>query len=216
MKSLNDRIWCGDFEIVTENERPYFNFLKNISSIADNIVLIDSINESWVRENDKEINIRLSYEAQEQTHVIWTKRRGDFLNMDVLFLLNKQLNLVERKFECSHQEESVYFINNYEKIKLEEKGVIFKQTDSLLQFDFVFYNVIMNLETEENDFTYEMIAELACNIEGYHNSNWQKNEFKLFQDTIKSRLLAKMNWQKVTRKGINTEKLYEFANKIIA
>ena len=189
--------------------------MKNISSIADNIILMDSIKESWFRADDEEINIRITYESLHQTHIIWTKRRGDFLNVDVLFLLNKQLNLFEYKFECSYPEESVYFINKYEKIKLEDQGVIFEQKDSLLQFDFAFYNIIMNLETEENDFTYEMIAELARTIEEYYNSNWQKKEFKLFQDALRSKLQTKINWQKIAEKGLNIDKLYEFANKVI-
>ncbi len=213
MKSLNDRIWCGDFEIVTESERPYFKFLKNSSSIADDVVLIKSINESWFRDHDEGINIRITYESQHQTHIIWTKRHGDLLNIEVLYLLNKQLNLVEYKFESSHREQSVYFINATEKIILENQGVIFDQTGSLLHLDFVFYNVIRNLETEENDFTYELIAELACNIEEYYNSNWQKKEFKLFQEAIKSKLLDKINWQRVTERQIDIDKLYDFAKK---
>lgn len=77
----------------------------------------------------------------------------------------------------------------------------------------MFYNVIRNLETEENDFTYELIAELACNIEEYYNSNWQKKEFKLFQEAIKSKLLDKLNWQRATERQIDIDKLYDFAKK---
>ncbi len=193
MKSLNDRIWCGDFEIVTESEKPYYIFMKNISSIDDNIILMDSIKESWFRVNDREVNIRINYESQNQIHIIWTKRHGGILNMDVLLLLNKQLKLTEYKFECSHQEDSVYFINNAEKRNLEDKGVVFEQQGSLLQFDFVFYNIMMNLDFEENDFTYEMIAELTENVEEYYNNHWQKKDFKIFQESLRSKLLDKIN-----------------------
>jgi hypothetical protein len=124
------------------------------------------------------------------------------------------LKLAEYKFECSHQEESVYFINNSEKRNFEDQGVVFEQQGSLFQFDFMFYNILMNPDFEENDFAYEMIAELTYNIEEYYNNNWQKKEFKIFQESLKSKLLDKINWQKATEKRIDTDKLYEFANKI--
>lgn len=211
MKSLNDRIWSGDFEVVIQSKKPYCNFLKNISSICGNIFLPQSIEENWFTENNKDINIKISYEWKNQTHIVWTKRRGDFLNIEILFFLNRQLNLFEYKFEISYDEESVYFIHESEKIKLEEKGILFEKPDSKLQFDFLFYNIIMNLENEENDFTYEMISELASTIEEYCNHNSHKKDFKLFRENLKSRLLSKINWAKVAEKGMNIDKLYEFA-----
>gem|GEM_PF-4576099 len=39
----------------------------------------------------------------------------------------------------------------------------------------------MNLETEENDFTCEMIAELSSTIEEYYNSNCQKKRLNSFK-----------------------------------
>lgn len=215
MKLPDKRIWCGDFETVVESERPYFAFLKILSALADDLVLIDGITEDWFYESDNDINIRITYTCQNQTHVVWTKRRGDFLNMEVLFLLNKQLELSDYRFESSHGEESVYFIDASEKTMLAEQGVVFEETSPLLQFDFMFYNILMSLETGENDFTYKMLAEMALHIEAYHEANWQKKDFKLFQDTLKSKVLAKVNWDKITEYRIDADKLYAFANKSV-
>lgn len=213
MKTVKERTWSGDLEIVYEESKPYKFLLEKLSSIASPVLQFENIHEEWFRDANGEIDIQTIYTSAHQSHSFWTERRGDYLNMNVLFLMNLQLKLTKYKFEYSYEQESVYFINAHEKLKLQDEGVVFEEYEAQQLFDFILYNILEDLNRESNNFTYELIKLLTNELEEYHHRNWSQKTFSNVQDIIRTNLLSKLNFEKTAEMGIEVEKLYAFTEK---
>jgi hypothetical protein len=212
MKSLNSRIWCGDLEIVYATESPYVHLFQNLASLANDVLFLESIHEYWADEPNETINIKIEYTIDNTLHTIWTLRSSDFLNLELLFLLNKQLNLTEYKFEYSHKSESIYFITGAEKMELEKEGIVFNSTDTASYFRFILHNLLMNLRAGENDFTYTLVDELNQHAIAFSQRDAENREYKKIREFIRREVLANLNWEKAIEKGIATDKLFKLVN----
>jgi hypothetical protein len=212
MKLLNKRKLQDDFEKVYEINSPYVNFLKKLHSMAQDVIRFEEIEEIWYRKNGL-IHIKISYQSQGETHIIWVEKKSDFIEMSLLFLINKQLNLSEYKFEYTSNQDCVYFMSDIEKELKKRNGVVFEEHNMLNKFSFMAYNVAMNLETEPNKFTYEMIADLAQNSSEYYRQNYQNNNSKDIQAYLQSKILEKINWNEALLSKIDISKLYELVAK---
>jgi len=211
MKSIENRIWCGDFEIVNEDNKPYTKLFTALSAMLENDSIISDIKETWNRNGD-EIDIKISYLSGDKTYNIRTKRSGDYFNMDVLFLLNTQIKFPGYKFEGSYTKECIYFINDSEKIKLENEGIVFEEQNFLQQFEFIAYNVAHSLKESAEEFTFYLVNELNDHIEAYYNIMSQKRSYKNMQDTIRLNILEKIDWKRAAESGLRTDNLYKFVN----
>jgi hypothetical protein len=212
MKPIQERTWCNDFEIVYEEGNAYCILFKNLSIISQPDFSFEHITENWFRNNGEGPDIKISYTFENKEFVLWTPKKGDYLHLDILYVLNKQVKFSEYRFEYSYQAESVYFINQSEKNQLETNGVIYDSPNTVAYFELIFYNVINQIEAE-NLYTYEMIEELTSLVSNYYSETRQKKQFISFQQLLRSKLLNKINWSKMTELGMNADGLYEMANK---
>jgi len=108
-------------EILWKDRKPYIKTLEELSLIAGDMFVINDINEVWLRGEDK-VTIYLSFKFKDRSHNIWLHRRGDYLDFRLLYFLNKILRR-DYRFELlyTHSEPRVYFINEEEKVSLEDR-----------------------------------------------------------------------------------------------
>jgi len=211
MKLIEQRTWYGDFERVTEDYKPYTKLFTDLSAMLENGSVISDVKETWNR-NGEGIDIKISYLSRDKIYDIRTKRSGDYFNMDVLFLLNTQIKFPGYKFEGSYTKECIYFINDSEKIKLENEGIVFEEQNFLHQFEFIVYNVAHALKENADDFTFYLVNQMNDHIEAYSNIMSQKRSYKNMQETIRLNILEKIDWKKAAESGLRTDKLYNFIN----
>ena len=110
MHALENRILQTDLEVAYEKARPYFHLFKQLSILATGACLFEDIHEDWFRDTSGNIDIKISYTVRNETHTIWTTRTSDFINLEVLFLTNKQLKLNNYTFESSTNSGSIFLL----------------------------------------------------------------------------------------------------------
>ena len=116
MKPINERTWCGDFEMVYKDYKGYVRLLQQIASITGHVIADPE--ESWLDQPGDKIHIKISYTSKSGQQVIWTERRGDYLNLKLLWLYNQQQGLTDVKVISSYETSSIYFITQLEKEEL--------------------------------------------------------------------------------------------------
>jgi len=212
MKSIDQRTWCGDFEIIYRGSNGYEHILSELEVISDNVIGISCIQEEWMKVQGK-LDIMLTYITKTGTNSILTGSSNDYFNISVLFFLNLQQKLKELKFECSMSEQSVYFITEAEKTDLENQGIKFERLDVVSNVPSIVHNILHNPDSE---LKYQLTIELNNSLEEYYFQNLDaKNSIIHLQQLLRTKLIPALDWESISKLKIETENIHNFINKNI-